>query len=147
MSTVEEIQRAQNEEVMEALQVEMMMEASREEKLAKVTDPDERVQLEELFAIQRDNCQARIAILREKHREVLNEKVKKLVKYKKSAVKMKGKPPIVKLEVKPGSPLLPVTGGNTDGLETETAPAQVESEEGGVEDVKPVDFFKNNKAS
>ena len=33
---------------MQVLQVEMMMEASREEKLAKVTDPDERVQLEEV---------------------------------------------------------------------------------------------------
>ena len=91
----------------------------------------------QLFAVQRDNCQARIAILREKHRDVLEHKVKKLVKYKKTATKVKGKAPTVTLEVKPGRPVAEITGGIAKGL-GEMEPPEGEGDEA---DVQPADFF------
>jgi hypothetical protein len=54
-------------------------------RLSKVRDPEEYKKLESLFQIQRETSQARIEILRLKHSEVLSTKVKKLVKYKKTA--------------------------------------------------------------
>eukprot|EP00519_Triparma_laevis_P008938 CAMPEP_0182503336 /NCGR_PEP_ID=MMETSP1321-20130603/15153_1 /TAXON_ID=91990 /ORGANISM="Bolidomonas sp., Strain RCC1657" /LENGTH=123 /DNA_ID=CAMNT_0024708489 /DNA_START=56 /DNA_END=424 /DNA_ORIENTATION=- len=102
MATVEEIQRSQGEEMMAVLQIEMNMEASRQEKLSKVRDPEEYKKLESLFQIQRETSQARIEILRLKHSEVLSTKVKKLVKYKKTARLVVKRIPLI---IPPGSPV------------------------------------------
>ncbi|GMH55873.1 hypothetical protein TrRE_jg8408, partial [Triparma retinervis] len=78
MSTVEEMQRVHAENLMSILQIEMNMEASRQVKLERVTDPEERDLMEALFESQREATQARISILKERHREELGGKVKKL---------------------------------------------------------------------
>ncbi|GMH94882.1 hypothetical protein TrVE_jg8223 [Triparma verrucosa] len=127
MATVEEIQRSQGEEMMAVLQIEMNMEASRQEKLSKVRDPEEYKKLESLFQIQRETSQARIEILRLKHSEVLSTKVKKLVKYKKTA-RLVVKP--IPLIIPPGSP-----------VEGRITPFEEATEEEKDMEVKPVDFF------
>lgn len=87
MSTVEELQRVHAENLMTVLQTEMNMEASRQVKLERVKDPEERDLMEALFQSQREATQARIAHLKERHKEELQQKVKKLVRYKKRATK------------------------------------------------------------
>ncbi|GMI33956.1 hypothetical protein TrCOL_g13248 [Triparma columacea] len=90
MSTVEEMQKVYAENLMSILQIEMNMEASRQVKLDRVTDPEERDLVEALFESQREATQARIRLLKERHQEELGGKVKKLVRYKKVGQKVRG---------------------------------------------------------
>ena len=93
---VEELQRAQLDYLMSVIQIEMNMEASRSARLDRVVYPDERRQLEGLFATQREASQARIRLIKLDHDKVLKEKVErmgaKLKTAKKETAKKGGKP-------------------------------------------------------
>ena len=81
MSTVEQIQQTQASHLLQIIQTEMQFEATRAEKLAKVTDPEEYKLLSELFHQQREGSKARIELLRVEQGKVLQGKVEGIVKY------------------------------------------------------------------
>ena len=98
---------------MTILQIEMNMEASRQSRLAAVKDPEEAAKLEVLFEQQRDACVGRIEGIKADYRELIREKVGKLVRYKKVGVKVG-----VKKGVKGGG-----RGGEEKGGEKEETPS------------------------
>jgi len=87
MSTLDELQRTQATSIMSILQIEMNMEASRSHRLTLVSDPEEKEKMEELFEAQREACRMRIEGIKGEHRRLVGEKVEKIVRYKKVAVK------------------------------------------------------------
>ncbi|GMI29594.1 hypothetical protein TeGR_g13450 [Tetraparma gracilis] len=87
MSSLEELQKTQGENLLSILQIEMSMEASRQERLAQVSDPDELEKMTALFDAQRQACQDRIEAMKAEHQLQLGDKAKKLVRYKKVAAK------------------------------------------------------------
>ena len=92
MSTVEEIQTSQAENLMAVLQIEMNVEASRQERLAQCRDPEELEAMEELFDAQRLASKNRLALMAKKNKQILNMKVKKIVKHKKVADRLENFP-------------------------------------------------------
>ncbi len=82
---VDELQRAQLDYLMNVIQVEMNMEASRTKRLDRVVDPDERRQLALLFDTQREASQARINLIKLDHERVLKDKIERMADAKRAS--------------------------------------------------------------
>ena len=75
---VEQLRRQQNEDLLLVLEQEQRNETDREIELAKVTDPNERRRLEQLFGVERARASERIMQITAEHEAVLASHMKEL---------------------------------------------------------------------
>jgi len=75
---VEELRRRQNEDLLLVLEQEQRNETDREIELTKVTDPNERRRLEQLFGVERARASERIMQHTAEHEAVLSAQMKEL---------------------------------------------------------------------
>ncbi len=88
MSALPLLQKTQASNLLSVLQTEMNMEATRQQRLGRVKDPEERRRMEELYDVQREAARGRIEELRRKDGEIVKQRVRKIIRYKKKASKL-----------------------------------------------------------
>jgi hypothetical protein len=78
---VEELQQQQSTAILDTLALEFRSEQNRASVLEKTVDPQEKALLAELFDKQREASRARILVLRERDRAIVEKKVRGIVQY------------------------------------------------------------------